>query len=189
MDEAVADEIRRILAFAPRSISVVSLTTSSVLATSPRTTLFSVLVSAITPLLSLVRPFTLASCSPSAPPTSRLSSFTPVVLSTSLVVLTTALLPFEVRRHLQLSLAACLLVESGIGLALTVCGVMVVLDAASLTLVRVVPLSPPTVLLVPLVVLADGLLLLQWRRDTSAMLSRLLVVCEVLLYGCCSQYG
>jgi hypothetical protein len=82
------------------------------------------------------------------------------VLLTLLVVLTTALLLFKVRRHLQLSLAACLLVESRIGLALTVCRVIVVLNAALLTLIQVVPLSLLTVLLVPLVVLADRLSLL-----------------------------
>ena len=169
-----------------RSISVESLNTSSALATSPRTTPSLVLVSAITLLLSLVQLSMLASCSPSALPTSRPSSFTPVVLSTSLVVSTTALLPSEVRRRSQLSLAACLLVESGTGLAPTVCGVMVVLVVASPTLVRVLLLRPLTVLLV---VPADGLLLLRRRKDTSAMLSRFLVVCAVLPYGCCSQHG
>ena len=102
-----------------RLISVKLLTTSSALATSPCITLYLVLVSAITPLLLLVQLSMLASYLLSALPTLRPLLFTPIVLLTLLVVLTTALLLSKVRRRLQLSLAACLLVESRTGLALT----------------------------------------------------------------------
>ena len=140
-----------------RLISVKLLNTSSALATSPCTTLSLVLVSAITLLLSLVQLSMLASYLPSALPTLRPLLFTPIVLLTLLVVLITALLLSKVRRRLQLSLAACLLVESRTGLALTVCGVIVVLVVALLTLVRVLLLR---LLIVLLVILVDRLLLL-----------------------------
>lgn len=77
----------------------------------------------------------LASCLPSAFSTLRPLLFTLIVLLTLLAVLITALLPFEVRRRLQLSLVACLLVESRIGLVLTMYRVIVVLITALLTLV------------------------------------------------------
>ena len=140
-----------------RLISVKLLNTSSALATSPCITPSLVLVSAITLLLSLVQLSMLASCLPSALPTLRPLLFTPIVLLTLLVVLTTTLLLSKVRRRLQLSLAACLLVESRIGLVLTVCRVIVVLIIILLTLVQVLLLRLLTVLLV---VLADRLLLL-----------------------------
>lgn len=124
------------------------LTTSFALSASLRTTLSLVPVSATILPLWLVRLSRLASCSPSALPTSRPSLFTLAVLLTLLVALITVLRPSEVRRRLQLSLVVCLLLDSRVELVLTACRVMLELAAALTTLVRELLASLPTVLLV-----------------------------------------
>jgi hypothetical protein len=72
---------------------------------------------ATTLLLLLVHPSTLDSCSPSASPTLRPTSSTPVVQLTLLVALTTVLLLYVVRSRSLLFLAVCPLLESGVELA------------------------------------------------------------------------
>jgi hypothetical protein len=133
-----------------------SLTSSSALVVSRRTTHPSALAFATTLPSSLVHPSTLDSCSPSASPTSRPTSSTPVVQLTLLVAPTTVLLPYVVRSRSLLFLAVCPLLESGVELAQTACGAMLLLVATSVRLlVRVLLPSPLTVLLASLV---DGLL-------------------------------
>ena len=77
----------------------------------------------------------LISCLPSVCLILRPSLFTPVALLTLLAVLTIALVLSEERNYSLPSLAACLLLGSRIGLALTMSRVILVLVAPSLVLV------------------------------------------------------
>jgi len=99
----------------------------------------------------------LVSCLPSVCLILRPSSFTPVALLTLLAVLIIALVLSEERSYLLPSLAACLLLGSGTGLALTVSRVMLVLIALSLVLVQLLLLGLLVVLIRVLVCL-DALL-------------------------------
>jgi hypothetical protein len=78
----------------------------------------------------------LISCLPSVCLILRPSLFTLVVLLTLLAVLTITLVLSKERSYLLLSSAACLLLGSGTGLALTVSRVTLVLIAPSLVLVK-----------------------------------------------------
>jgi hypothetical protein len=65
----------------------------------------------------------------------------------------------KARSYLQPSLVICLSLESRVGLALTMCRLIVVLATGLLTFVQVLLLSLLIVLLVPLAILEDRLLL------------------------------
>jgi hypothetical protein len=93
------------------------LTSSSALVVSRCTTHPLALAFATTLLLLLVHLSTLDSCLPSASPTLRPTSSTPIVQLTLLVALITVLLLYVVRSCLLLFLAVCPLLESRVELA------------------------------------------------------------------------
>jgi hypothetical protein len=126
----------------------------------------------------------LVSCLPSICLILRPSSFTPVALLTLLAVLTIVLVLSEGRSYLLPSSAACLSLGSGTGLALTVSGVMLVLVAPSLVLVRLLLLGLLVVLTRVLVCL-DALLFMSLISLRSVLLILVSRVRTLLLYCCC----
>jgi hypothetical protein len=129
----------------------------------------------------------LISCLPSVCLILRPSLFTLVALLTLLAVLTITLVLSKERSYSLPSLAACLLLGSGTGLALTVSRVTLVLVALSLVLVQLLLLGLLVVLIRVLVCL-DALLfvsLTSLRSVLSILVSR---VRTFLLYCCCLQH-
>ena len=126
----------------------------------------------------------LVSCLPSVCLISRPSLFTPVALLTLLAVLIIALVLSKGRSYLLPSSAACLLLGSGTGLALTVSRVTLVLVAASLVLVQLLLLGLVIVLIRVLVYL-DALLFISLISLRSILLILVSRVRTFLLYCCC----
>jgi hypothetical protein len=129
----------------------------------------------------------LVSCSPSVCLILRPLLFTPVALLTLLVVLIIALVLSEGRSYLLPSSAACLLLGSRTGLALTVSRVTLVLVAPSLVLVQLLLLGLLVVLTRVLVCL-DALLFVSLTSLRSVLLILVSRVRTLLLYCCCLQH-
>ena len=113
--------------------------------------------------------------------------FTPVALLTLLAVLIIALVLSKRRSYLLPSLAACLLLGSRTGLALTVSRVTLVLVAPSLVLVQLLLLGLLVVLTRVLVCL-DALLFVSLTSLRSVLLILVSRVRILLLYYYCLQY-
>ena len=113
--------------------------------------------------------------------------FTPVALLTLLAVLTIALVLSKERSYLLPSLAACLLLGSRTGLALTMSRVTLVLVAPSLVLVQLLLLGLLVVLTRVLVCL-DALLFVSLTSLRSVLLILVSRVRTLLLYYCCLQH-
>jgi hypothetical protein len=129
----------------------------------------------------------LVSCLPSVRLILRPSSFTLVALLTLLAVLTIALVLSKERSYSLLSSAACLLLGSRIGLALTVSRVTLVLIALSLVLVQLLLLGLLVVLIRVLVCL-DALLFVSLTSLRSVLLILVSRVRTFLLYCRCLQH-
>jgi hypothetical protein len=110
-----------------------------------------------------------------------------MALLTLLAVLTIALVLSKERNYLLPSLAACLLLGSGTGLALTVSRVMLVLVAPSLVLVQLLLLGL-LVMLTRVLVCLDALLFVSLISLRSVLLILVSRVRTLLLYCCCLQY-
>jgi hypothetical protein len=129
----------------------------------------------------------LVSCLPSVCLILRPSSFTPVALLTLPAVLTIALVLSEERNYSLPSSAACLLLGSGTGLALTVSRVTLVLVAPSLVLIQLLLLGL-LVMLIRVLVCLDALLFVSLTSLRSVLLILVSRVRILLLYCCCLQY-
>ena len=129
----------------------------------------------------------LVSCLPSVYLILRPSLFTPVVLLTLLAVLIIVLVLSKGRSYLLPSSAACLLLGSGTGLALTVSRVTLVLVAPSLVLIQLLLLGLLIVLIKVLVCL-DALSFVFLTSLRSVLLILVSRVRILLLYCCCLQY-
>jgi len=165
----------------------VLLTSSCVLIISPCTTQSSALASA-TILQSLLAQLSmLVSCLPSVCLISRPLLFTPVALSTLLAIPTIALVLSKERNYLLPSLATCLSLGSGTGLALTVSRVTLVLVAPSLVLVQLLLLGL-LVMLTRVLVCLDALLFMSLTSLRSVLLISVSRVKTLLLYCCCLQH-
>jgi hypothetical protein len=110
-----------------------------------------------------------------------------VALLTLPVILTIALVLSEGRSYLLPSSAACLLLGSGTGLALTVSRVTLVLVVPSLVLVQLLLLGLLVVLTRVLVCL-DALLFVSLTSLRSVLLILVSRVRTLLLYCCCLQH-
>ena len=117
----------------------------------------------------------------------RPSLFIPVALLTLLAVLTIALVLSKERNYSLPSLAACLLLESGTGLALTVSRVTLVLVAPSLVFVQLLLLGL-LVMLIRVLVCLDALLFVFLTSLRSVLLILVSRVRTLLLYCCCLQH-
>src|SRR5690349_2635461 len=129
----------------------------------------------------------LVSCLPSVCLILRPLLFTPVALLTLLAVLIIALVLSKGRSYLLPSSAACLLLESRTGLALTVSRITLVLVAPSLVLVQLLLLGLLVVLIRVLVCL-DALLFVSLTSLRSVLLILVSRVRILLLYCCCLQH-
>jgi hypothetical protein len=126
----------------------------------------------------------LISCLPSVYLILRPLLFTPIALLTLLAVLIIALVLSKERSYLLPSSAACLLLGSRIGFALTISRIILVLITPSLILIQLLLLGLLIVLIRVLVYL-DALLLVSLISLRSLLLILASRVRIFLLYSCC----